>query len=267
MYLADYHTHSAFSMDGQAEIGVLCEAAVEAGLRELCVTDHVEVNGWNGVPYDFPDKAYFEAFEEAKDRFSGKLRLLAGREIGQSTQNTALAASVAAESRLDFRIGSLHNMTGYQDFYFLDYPDVEYCRSLMGLYFEEVGAMIRLGGFEVLGHISYPLRYIRGRAKLDFTFSEYYAEVERIFRQLIESGKGIEINTSGLRQPLGETMPGPDLVKLYRACGGEIVTIGSDAHSAEDIGKGIAEGQEILRRAGFKYFTVFRERKPEFISL
>jgi histidinol-phosphatase (PHP family) len=267
MYKADYHTHSSFSPDGEPTIGEMCEAALSAGLQELCVTDHCEVNGWNGKPYDFMDDRYFAELSRAKERYNGRLTLLAGREIGQATQNKTLAAELASDGRLDFVIGSLHNLTGYEDFYFLEYPDISCCKSLAERYFTELRELILLGGFDVLGHLSYPLRYIRGRAGLEFDFSGYASEIADIYRLLINSGKGIEVNTSGLRQPLGQTMPAFDLVKLYRECGGEIVTVGSDAHKAEDIGAGIEEGQDLLRAAGFECFTVFRERKPSFIKL
>ena len=46
MYLADYHTHSATSPDGQLTVSELAEAAVRAGLDEICVTDHVDTVLW-----------------------------------------------------------------------------------------------------------------------------------------------------------------------------------------------------------------------------
>jgi len=268
MYFADYHTHSSdFSPDGRSAIDEMCRSAVRSGLNELCITDHCEVNGWNGVPYDFMNDEYFEALSEVRERFKEEIHLLIGREVGQATQNRELAAEIAADPRLDFIIGSLHNLTGYEDFYFLDYPDIERCRYLTELYLGELRELILLGGFDVLGHLGYPLRYIRGRAGLDFDYTGYHAEISELYRLLVSEGKGIEVNTSGLRQPFGQTMPSTDLIKLYRQCGGEIVTIGSDAHDARDVGAGVAEGQELLRAAGFKYFTIYRGRKPSFIKL
>jgi len=268
MYLADYHTHtSCFSPDGRSTVDELCQSAVQTGLRELCITDHYDVNGWNGEPYDFSEDEYYETLSEARERYGGELLLLIGREIGQATQNRELAERISSDPRLDFVIGSLHNLAGYDDFYFLDYPDIERCRTLTELYLSELRELILLGGFDVLGHLGYPLRYIRGRAGLDFDYSGYLTEISGLYRLLISSGKGIEVNTSGLRQAFGQTMPSFDLIELYRQCGGEIITIGSDAHAAQDVGAGIAEGQEMLRAAGFEYFTVYRGRKPSFVKL
>ena len=57
------------------------------------------------------------------------------------------------------------------------------------------------------------------------------------------------------------------MLKLYRSMGGEIITIGSDAHVPEHIGFHFDEAQELLRSCGFRYFTTYTRRKPEFHSL
>ncbi|MPN15026.1 hypothetical protein SDC9_162355 [bioreactor metagenome] len=88
-----------------------------------------------------------------------------------------------------------------------------------------------------------------------------------MFKILREKGRGIELNTSGMRQKLGEPMPPVSLLKLYRDCGGEIVTVGSDAHRSCDVGKGIPQGYDMLKEAGFSYVTIYKQRKPEFIRL
>ena len=80
-------------------------------------------------------------------------------------------------------------------------------------------------------------------------------------------GKGIELNTGGLYKGMTSANPHPDIIKRYRDLGGEIITVGSDAHKAEFIGYGFCEASEILKQSGFKYYTVFSERKPEFIKL
>jgi histidinol-phosphatase (PHP family) len=268
MYLVDYHTHSSdFSPDAVSSMEELCEAAISRGVRELAITEHCDVNGWNGIPCDFDEEPYFAALDKLRLKYGGRLTVVCGLELGQPPQNSELATRYSSNPKFDFIIGSLHNLNGEEDFYFLKYPDAKTCQTLMERYFTELREMIVFGGFDVLGHISYPLRYIRGRDGLDFDFSGYTAELEDIFRLLAASGMGIELNTSGLRQPIGETMPVPDIVGLYRRCGGEIITLGSDAHAARDVGTGIAEGISVIRDAGFKYLTVYKNRKASFIKI
>ena len=87
--------------------------------------------------------------------------------------------------------------------------------------------------------------------------------MEEIFRALIANGCGIEVNTNRGNDPL----PGAKWLRLYRACGGEIVTLGSDAHTPEYVGCRIREGQRLLGECGFSRFALFRAMKPEFHTL
>lgn len=91
--------------------------------------------------------------------------------------------------------------------------------------------------------------------------------IREIFRTIINNGKGIEINTSGLRQPYGKALPDLRWVKLYRELGGEILSLGSDAHCTADLGKNLADGAEIALEAGFNQLCYFKERKPHFIDI
>ena len=94
-------------------------------------------------------------------------------------------------------------------------------------------------------------------------FVEYYREqIDKILRMLILRGKALELNMSGLRAKLKEPMPPVDILKRYKQLGGELITIGSDAHHIEHVGYGIKEGMEILCDAGFGYFAFYRGRKP-----
>ena len=91
--------------------------------------------------------------------------------------------------------------------------------------------------------------------------------MDAILRLLIEKGKGIEINTGGWKAGLAETNPCRDVLRRYRELGGEIITMGSDAHTPEYIGYRFADAKEALKACGFRYFTVFRERRPVFMRL
>ena len=77
----------------------------------------------------------------------------------------------------------------------------------------------------------------------------------------------MEINTSTLRQGLGMTMPSLEYVKWFKELGGEYVTIGSDAHWAKDIGTDLDIGMDMVKEAGFEYFTVFRRREPKLLKI
>ena len=120
--------------------------------------------------------------------------------------------------------------------------------------------------FDVYGHLDYVVRY--GPHKdAQYSFEKYRDILEDILKLLIEKGKGIEINTGGLKYGLKELHPCTGLLKRYKELGGEIVTVGSDAHKPENIGFGFARAEEVLKACGFRYYTLFQQRRPAFLPL
>ena len=97
--------------------------------------------------------------------------------------------------------------------------------------------------------------------------AKHQEAIDQIFRALIDAGKALEVNTSGYRQKIGRPLPDLPLVRRYRELGGELVTLGSDAHSTQDLGKGIEEGMEMLQEAGFRYVALYEQRKPILLPL
>lgn len=278
--LVDLHTHSDCSPDGKDRVGDMYKWACELGLKVYALTDHCECNFWEkAVDPDITDAMMYGAGEyaprsiseqtELKSRFADKLKILTGIELGQPLQNIEKAEMIASDDRLDFIIGSLHMVKGHDDFYYLDYSKMtaEEVEKLLSAYFEEILAMCEWGRFDVLGHLTYPLRYITGEYGIDIELKKYEDIIQSIFRTLIEKGKGIEINTSGLRQKYALTFPQFEYIKLFRDMGGEIITVGSDAHCVKDLGAGICEGIELARQAGFEHIAYFVKHEPVFLKI
>ncbi len=281
--LADLHTHTNFSPDAESTPEQMCGRAAELGLAAYAITDHCDCNFWypleNCESTTATDAEMYGAEKYAnasidcqtalKEKYSGRLNLLCGIELGQPLQNPERAEEIASRPELDFIIGSHHQNAGENDFYWIEYDKLDSSEiyRLLDDYFCQVYEMSKWGKFDVLGHLTYPLRYICGEYGIDIDMKRYDDVIREIFCTLIHSGKGIEINTSGLRQKYGLTFPTLDYIKLYRELGGEIITLGSDAHCAADIGKGIFEGAELAKAAGFKYISYFKERKPTFMRL
>jgi histidinol-phosphatase (PHP family) len=211
----------------------------------------------------------FLDMQKEKEAFEHKdIKLLAGVELGQALQDEAMAEKILSMCGFDFVIGSLHNLKGFEDFAFLDYHITENAAPvLVGKYFNELLELAQWNKFDVLGHLTYPLRYIQGVMKISLDMSSYEYIIDEILKIVIQNGKGIEINTSGLRQALGLTMPNKAIVKRYKDLGGEIITVGSDAHCTKDLGKGIADAYELLKECGFDHVCYFEQRKPMFIKI
>lgn len=264
MYLADYHVHSLCSPDGQDTMPLLAGTALAAGFDEICFTDHFDTVDHHGNPSPRFDFAPIRAqFAEAGAHYGGRLTLRLGLELGGAVHHPQRALAVASLPELDFIIGSIHNHRGGEDYFHLRYTSPGQCLAIIEAYLEEMRALSKLGAFDVLGHVTYPLRYMNGRDGLQMSFLPFEDRLREIFSLVIASGRGIELNTNRGNGSL----PGPDILKLYRDCGGEIITLGSDAHTTGHVGAGIPEGRELLREAGFRYFTVFEKRRPKMVKL
>lgn len=279
--LADCHTHTRFSVDSSADECAMIERAIELGLRAYAVTDHCEANRWyskehygNTEVYPYFDfgKAYDDSvtrITELKEIYGGRIELIAGSELGEAQECPKEAQTVADDGRVDFIIGSLHQLPGEEDFALTDFSGYssEGIYRLLDKYFSEIFKLCKWGRFDVLGHLTYFMRYIKGKYGFDADISRYDEVIAESFRTLAYAGKGIEINTSGLRQGYGETFPSLKYIRLFKDMGGEIISLGSDAHLAEHIGAGIAEGAELAKQAGFRETAYFIKHKPIFISI
>ena len=263
MYLADYHVHSRVSPDASASMTALAEAAIRLGFQELCFTDHVEPIRFGTTQpredYDWaPMTAEFRAAQAAGDRIT--LRL--GAELGDAVWGIRrMEAMLAQAPDLDFCIGSIHTLSekmGGRDLYYLSPRDEAETQACLADYLGQVKKLAEWGKFQVLGHLTLPLRYLNEGRGMHVTFDGFEEEMAEIFRVIIPKGIGIELNTNRGNTPL----PDGKWLRLYRELGGEIVTLGTDAHTPAAVGCAIREGQALLRACGFRRFTTFQGGKP-----
>ena len=269
MYLADYHLHSTCSPDGKLTMAQVAETALNRGLREICITDHLDTVYWGSFKprdtFDWPES--LRQMQEARDRFGDRILIRHGAELGEAIISFERAEKLLNDAPpLDFVIGSVHT-TGedfqFLDLYYIENRDMDYYDAIMRDYLVQTRKLIKWGKFHVLGHFTLPLRYIKQHTGMVLSFTPYMDEVEEILKMLIDRGIGLELNTNH-----GEGfLPEEKILRRYRELGGELITIGSDAHAAEHIGIQVAEAQALLRRCGWRYFTAYHEGKPVFRPL
>ncbi len=261
----DLHMHTSSSFDGNYSAALMAESAVKNELSIIAFTDHFDVDFYERHNLDSRQKSSYEDICSAVEAFDGKIKILRGIEMGQPTYDLPLTEKSLARYDYDFVIGSIHNLREMPDFGDLDYPSytADEIHSLLDKYFEEELLLAKWNGFDTFAHLTYPMRYIvqKGREK-DVDLKRYDDITDEIFKVLIANGKALEINTSGLRQPIGKTMPTANYVKRFKELGGEFLTLGSDAHFTEHVGAGIDKGYEIAESCGFEYVTYFVDRKP-----
>lgn len=263
--LIDQHVHTDNSFDGHHNVMFICEKALELGLRGVAFTDHVEIDAKDTVLRKITVPSFVETMQ-ARSAFTGRLIVSAGVELGQAVYNKPLAEQILSSLHYDIVLGSIHNLEGMDDFFFLDYSQYD-AEKLLEQYFETELELVRWGGFDSLSHLTYPLRYMVGEQHLQVNMKRFEDMIIEIFTILIEKEKALEINVSGLRQPIGVTLPDADYVRLFHQMGGKYVTIGSDAHYAYDVGRDCDKGMKLAYDCGFRNFTLFERREPVLITI
>ena len=242
----------------------MAAAARKAGLEEICFTEHVEPLVWTTAvprtdPYDW--SALDRAFAAARAAEGDRIRMRLGIELGDAPWGVPWTeATLAKAPPLDFIIGSIHTLSSAFacDLAFFDPADEAEARAGMADYLGQLEKLVRWGKFHVVGHLTLPLRYLNQLRGFDLTFDGFEAEIGAILRLVVEKGLGIEVNTNHGNAPL----PDEKWLRMYRELGGEIVTLGSDAHRAEEVGRSIRDGQALLQQCGFRHFCTFARGKP-----
>lgn len=261
--IVDLHIHTDNSFDGNHSATFFCEKAEMLELRAIAFTDHCEVDQFRG------DSAYekriFQAFFEiskVRSAFRGKLLVLNGIELGQPVYDVETANSIVKRYDYDQVIGSVHNLRGGEDFYFMENLSLDNAEKLLKEYFNEIINMLEWGNFDVLAHLTYPLRYFYSKSNLDIDLNKFKNQVDEILLRTAKSEKALEINTAALRQPLNKLSPEVDVIRRFKELGGKYITVGSDAHYAEHLAADIDMAYNAALEAGFDSITFFEKRTP-----
>ncbi len=266
MFKADYHMHTNFSIDSDAPMEDMINSAINKGMTEIAITDHVD---FDTKYYPVPDYTdYIPFFNNLKEKYKDKIEITLGVEIGLENKWSKAINKFASSYDFDFIIGSSH-ATQTLDLYFdrKEYFAPKTKKEAYTIYFEEMIKNIEAcPKFNVYGHMDFVSRY----GMYDDNSLEYkdYADlIDTALKLLIEKNKGIEVNTSGFRYGINNTYPSLTILKRYKELGGEIITAGSDSHKPEDVADHIDYAYSLIKEAGFKYITTFRKQQPQFIKI
>jgi len=263
--LADYHIHTRFSIDSETDLEEACEAAIARRLSEIAFTDHADF-GADDTPGYFRPAEYVAAVERCRARYSDRLTIRLGVEIGEPHLFAQEAEAVLAAGKFDLVLGSAHYADGMQAAWkegFFEQP----LRQAYDAYFRQVVRLAAEGDFDVLGHLDLIKRDARKFGKAYDGPGPYADMIRTALRSIVEQGKGIEINTSPLHRGQPEPCPSLEMVRWYRELGGEILTFGSDAHETDAIGACFDVALEMARAAGFKRLARFEKRQVRWFSI
>jgi len=241
--------------------------AVERGLAELGFADHSPMpaamepfDAWRMALADLP--RYFDAVDAARAAFP-QLPIRIGLEIDYIAGHEAWIEELAGMADWDYLIGSVHYIAPGWD---VDNPayisrfESQPVAEIWHLYFTAYERCIRSGLFDFVGHPDLPKKFGH---RPEGDLRHYY---EPIIAALAETGTAFEINTAGLRKPVGECYPSLDFLKLAREAGVSLL-INSDAHAPEEVGAGFEVGLALAKEAGFGELVRFEKRKKTLVCI
>ena len=256
----DYHVHTTFSVDCATSMEASCDAAVAAGVTEIAFTDHVDQQPAD-MGYGFYRPAeYFAEIDRMRERFDGRLTILAGAEVDYHTETHEAVEDFVTEfgPRYDFMIGSVHYAAGGE----IIFPELFGGRHLDDVvlpYMDQVERAVRTGWFDTIGHLDLPKRYMP-KSHRDYDPSAYRERIRSLLEVFVEHDQAFEINTSGIRQRPKTSMPGPAIVRWYVEEGGARITTGTDSHAAQTVGAGLRTTLDMLKLCGIDDVLSFRRR-------
>lgn len=259
----DFHMHSIVSYDSEASAGDMLEAAVAAGLKEICFTDHCD---YYTDPTRPPDTFTIEQYRAAYDGLAVPgLAIRKGLEFGMTEWNTKEFRAMTAQYPFDFVIGSVHVVNGFDPYYaeFWQGMDVH---TAFRSYLEQVLKCVELHDrFDVLGHLTYVCKSAHNPTHGPVSFEKNRDIADAIMEELVRKDIGMEINTSGVDRA-GVFLPSADFLRRFKELGGRIVTVGSDAHDPSRVGQYVPQALALLKDI-FGYVCTFQNRQPVFHKL
>lgn len=273
----DVHLHTNFS-DGKGSVEDYARYAVKKGLSLIAITDHSEII--------LRESEYIMGVkkEDILDRFTSikkdidiaqkqfpEIEILFGMELGFRSEWKEVYEEVLAQLPFDYIIGSLHNIgsNGEYGVSGLDTRSTVQILSeteLFDLYFSQMEELITWGHFDALGHFDVPKRYGVEVWKT-FDPQKYEERIRNIFKTLVQKEKGIEVNGSGIFCPCADTLPGKEILQIAKEEGLKYITIGSDSHRANRVGKNTEKCFHRIKQADFSNLTIWRNRHPCFLPV
>ncbi len=259
----DYHIHTKVSFDSREGPENVIRVAKERGLKEICFTDHIDDDP-RGITLD--QRFTIEQYSAAYDHLDCRgIKVRFGMEFGLLADNQASFQRHLDQRKFDFVLGSIHYADGV-DVYFPPYWEGKTLFQAERKYLEDTLTCVQShDGFDVLGHLTY-LSKSPSHPTHDLIVMQQHREiVDEILKELACKGKGLEVNTSGV-DCCGGFLPEVEYLRRFKELGGQIVTVGSDAHDASRVGQYTDRACEMLKDI-FGHVCTFEGRKPIFHKL
>lgn len=263
----DSHIHTNHSSDCRQAAEEIFQTAIARGFCGVAITDHANVAVYERLNIHERIAASVAEAQAADRRYAGKLRVLKGAEIDEPLEDPAATAAILAITDYDVVLSSCHkvNFEDWSAYFsgisFAAPAPEEKLHGFLAAYFRDLQRNAAEADYDVLCHLTVPLRYINGKYGRGVSLTPHAAAIDRILKTVIEREKALEVNTSGVGSVLNETMPDTAVLQRYFALGGRRITLGSDAHVAQNVGNGFRETITVLKAIGFTGVSHYEHRR------
>jgi len=263
---ADMHTHTKYSHDSRCEVTDLCRQEIQKGMNMVAITDHCDIQYKENIDLMANAGRSYEAAKEADHRFGTELKVLTGIELGEGIWFPEECERIANAFDFDVRIGAVHAVR-YRE-YTMPYSQIDFSEfqpeeiaEYIHVYLDDVMESLRLLDYDILAHLMNPVKYIEKTAGISVQLSQFDDKISEILQYIIKHGMALEVNTAALQTDYQGLMPGKEILQKYREMGGYLITLGSDAHIAENGAKGFEEAVSLLKELGFRKLFYYEGRK------
>lgn len=265
----DYHLHSEFSGDSDTPPEQMIARALALGLEGLCFTEHQDLDAPDcGIDFTVRFEDYFSKMQSLRSCYQDRIQIGIGMEFGIQKHLSCALDALLQKWPFDFVIASQHYVDGKDPYYpdFFENRDERDCYEQFFRTQLETLKCFSPASYDTVGHMDYIVRYGPNRNRC-YSYEAYADVLDPLLHYIIDHGKCLEVNTGGLKYGLGEPNPCSGVLRRYRELGGELITIGSDAHEPKHLCYDFGHAAALLGEIGFRYYAVFRQRKPRMLPL
>ena len=261
----DMHIHTNNSHDCSQSIDDVCTAAIEANLEGIAICDHADM-GPCDVPGSYESiQLCIEQVKEARQKYN--YPILQGIEMAEACYDREKAEKILDLCNYDVVLGSVHYVEyegisdsyARTDFSMMSHKDIY---GFFSEYFDRISQMTDTDDFDVLTHLTCPIRYINGKYNKGYDVMDHRRQIKDILGKIITKNIALEINTSGFATPLMDYMPQGEIVQMYSDMGGKLVTTASDAHTPPLVGNEIQNALQLIKKCGIDHYCIYEQRKP-----
>ena len=264
--ICDMHTHSLNSHDSKCPVSQTARVCIQKGIDVFAVTDHCDIQYYNTHGSFERIRNSIRDVQEENEKLCGKVKILKGIEIGEALWNKDNASEILSANDYDVVIGSVHQIKS--NFFPVVYSLHDFSKNtadelslFMSCYFEDVLETVSTVPCDIMAHLTCPLRYICGKYGRNFDLTTFDGIIKQILAHIISKSIALEVNTSCLSTAYDNLMPDERIISIYAEMGGKLVTLGSDAHVAQNVGKGFDKAIETLKKHGIDKCCYYTERK------